>query len=177
MLHIETRTEISEPALRERTWEIYHTSLGTAQLRSPFRQYMIREEFYQSLDDPTFLKILLLSGEVLVSILLVATDMSRVSWLSGEYFAYQYPTEYANGQLMYFAGIGADQTQTPGPRGMVMMLNALIAAYRERNCCVLFHDYSALVHHLSGGLGARLAKLNGGEAAEVDTMHFWEIRG
>jgi hypothetical protein len=152
-------------------WGVYSSRLGEAQRKSPFRQHMGKDEFLACLRDETFIKFILRQDAAPIGILLLARDISRVSWLHTAFFEAQYPAAYEARQLFYYAGIAISSGVSP--KGAVMLHSLMLSEFFRLRGKILFHDYAANVHASSGSLGQFMTRKYGGTATEVDQMHFW----
>jgi hypothetical protein len=87
----------------QRYWKAYDEAFECLRAMSPCRQYLTEDEFHDEMRDERIIKFVLWDGDDPVAMMLVASDLRAIPWVSPEYFAERYPQHYAEGRL-YYAG-------------------------------------------------------------------------
>jgi hypothetical protein len=87
----------------ERYWKAYDDAFECLRAVSPCRQYLAEAEFHDEMKDERIIKFVLWDGDDPVAMMLVASDLRAIPWISPEYFAERYPEHYAEGRI-YYAG-------------------------------------------------------------------------
>jgi hypothetical protein len=100
-----TQEVAMQPDIVERYWRLYEDAFAPLALVAPHRQNLLREEFYEEMNDERIIKFVLWDDDEPVGMSLVATDLTAVPWVSPEYFAHRFPEHFADGRIYYFGAL------------------------------------------------------------------------
>lgn len=155
-----------EMPLSAQLWELYAEAAAGMEMKTPFKQIIERAEFEDALLEASFTKFVLDDENTPVGIALVATDVSKVLWLSPSYFEHQ----YGNRPVHYLLGVAVAKSVLSRSRlGGKMLLRAVIDNAPPDT--ILCYDFSQHLHSNLATLGRLMVGKNwsGGIA---DTLTF-----
>jgi hypothetical protein len=132
---------VVEPNLADTLWDIYYPNMQRIQKNTPFRQGLTRDEFDAAMCDPSFIKFVLFRKVEAVGLVLIATEISKISWLSTDYFAENYGEE----PTYYIVGLAvAEQHSKVSIVGGKNLLETVLTSFPKDGFC--FYDHSKLLH-------------------------------
>jgi len=173
-MRITRETKISSE-LTQQFWELYDLAFEPLRTASPCRQYMRKHEFVAEMTDERMLKFLLWDDDGLaVAMVLVATDLSVIDWISPDYFQAKFPEHYAKGTIYYFGALLV-KPDSQGQHYSSFLLDELdnfvirnngIAAF---DCCSLNNEWMPdMIHKIT-------LKQTPGDLVELDQQFYYTV--
>jgi len=99
----------------------------------------------------------------------VATDVSKVLWLSPSYFAHKYGTR----EVHYLLGVVVSKSMASHSRmGAKLLVQSAIDNFPSDG--VLCYDFSQKLHSTLASFGKLIAKKNICSGEVTDSLSFWE---
>lgn len=137
---VDRLTEI-DSGLTEDFLEIYRASFAPLETLAPARQALTDEEFRAEMTDERVVKFVARDGDgEVAALLLMATDLSVVEWISVPYFAARFPEHHARGAIFYVGALLVRPERQGGPWAKIVVDDMLryVADHRgvmAFDCC------------------------------------------
>ena len=158
-----------EMPLSVQLWKLCSKAMSEMERETPFKQGIKQQEFEDAMSDDSFIKFVLYDEDRPIGISLVATDVSKVLWLSPSYFAHKYGTR----EIHYLLGIVVSKSiASRSYKGGKLLLQAVIDNFPPDG--VLCYDFSQKFHPTLASFGKLMAKKNLCVSQVADTLSFCE---
>lgn len=173
-MRVTTETVIDD-STTERFLELYRAAFDPLVPLAAARQSLTDDEFREEMVDPSVLKYVGWDGSgVPVALVMIATDLGHVPWISPEFWARRYPDHYRRGAIHYYGALLVSPTVRGGPWAARMLAEATrytaalpgIAAF---DCCRYNVDEVHLPE-LIASIAERICHL---ETVEVDVQRYY----
>ena len=158
--------------MARRYWALYDEAFAGMRTASPCRQYLTEEEFHAEMTDERIIKFVLWDEDDPVGMLLVASDLRALPWISPEYFAERYPDHYASGRI-YYAGalLTAPHERRLGNANELMLEFARFIG--ERRAVMAFDCASINAEFLPAAICQASDQVGTYRMGELDTQHYF----
>ncbi len=127
--------------LAERFRLIYRAAFAPLETLAPVRQGLTDSEFRDQMFDPSVIKFVAWdeNGEP-AALAFMATDLSKVPWISVPYFQARFPEHFARGAIYYFVALLVSPAHHRGPWASRVLRAANRAVMEARaiavfDCC------------------------------------------
>ena len=121
-----------DPDLAERFLVVYRAAFAPLETLAPVRQGLTDDEFLDQMFDSSVIKLVAWDDEGdPAALIFIATDLSKVPWISVPYFKSRFPDHFARGAIYYFGALLVSPAHTRGPwaaRVLVAANHAVMAA-------------------------------------------------
>lgn len=102
-------SRVVDTQLAGKLLDLYHAAFEPLEVASPARQSFTDEEFLAQLASEKVVKIVARDGGEPCGLVLIATDLHEVPWISPRYFEAKFPDYYERGLLYYVTVIFVDE--------------------------------------------------------------------
>ncbi len=107
-----TRQYQVEPAMTRAFYELYEAAFGPLRTRAMARQVLTEAEFAgQMVDDAVVKYVAWDDADHPVGLCTMTRQLSRIPWISPEYFAHRYPEQWERNAVWYFGFVLAHPSQ------------------------------------------------------------------
>ena len=100
-MFVTSHSHVTDPALANRLWTLYETAYLHMADQSPSHEMLFREEFDDSLREPTNRIWVLWDDDAPVAMGLIATDIAHTRYLSRNFFDGRFPDHARRGAIHY----------------------------------------------------------------------------
>ncbi len=100
-LTFSTVTVIDDPRHQQTLWAMYDEARRVTWDKSPTRQFLHEDEFFEHLTNPSIIKIIMRDGNEAIGLLLFTNNLENCPWLSIPFFESNFATELKAGTLFY----------------------------------------------------------------------------
>jgi hypothetical protein len=151
-------------------WEIFRPGMERIEKKTPYKQGLKCEEFYPMMADASFRKYVLYENDTVVGLAIIATDVSKVDWLSIEYFK----STYGDAPVYYVVGVAmAENCSLAAKMGGRMLIVSALDDLPEDGTFV--YDFSCSIHASLSSFGEMITK-DAGRVRMIDAIEYWEIK-
>lgn len=173
-MRVTTETVI-DASTTERFLELYRAAFDPLVPLAAARQSLTDDEFREEMVDPSVLKYVGWDDSgAPVALVMIATDLTRVPWISPEFWERRYPDHYRRGAIHYYGALLVSPQVRGGPWAVRMLTEATrftaglpgIAAF---DCCRYNVDEVHLPE-LIASIGKRICRF---ETVEVDVQRYY----
>lgn len=159
----------------ERFLDVYRAAFAPMATRAAARQSLTDDEFRAEMRDPRVTKLVAVDGTGEPgSLVLVATDLAAVPWISQAYYAARFPEHHARGAVFYVNAVVVRPDRQGGPwaRAVLEELYRFVAEHRAVmafDCCAYNVDVVRLVD-ATARVAAEVAHV---ETVELDQQRYY----
>ncbi len=151
-------------------WGIFLPAMQRIEKNSPYKQGLREDEFFPMMSDTSFRKYVLYEHDSVVGVAVIATDITKVEWLSVDYFR----NVYGDTPIYYMVGvtIKEDYSRASSLGGRALIVAALDDLPYEGT---FIYDFSCAIHASLSSFGQMITK-DAGRVRMLDAIEYWEIK-
>jgi hypothetical protein len=173
-----TREEVVDPVRGDTFYGLYALAFSPLMARSPARQVLTREEFFDQMTNPLVEKYIAWdsNGEA-VGITTLTRHLATVPWISPEYFATHYPDEWARNAI-YYLGFTLAHPRLRQQRFLETIIGLGIGALSEQRAVIAYDvcAYNNSVLRFSERIEELLRRHPQAHLAAIDTQIYYAVR-
>ena len=176
-MHVTFHHQITDPAMRERLWNLYERGFRDVADRAVYRLMLYRSEFDEEMRSSTTRKWVVWDDTTPVGLGAIATDLASGNfWVNPRYLARRYPEHFAAGRVHYNLFVVVAPEYRSGRAASILMRKGLAMEARE-DVVLIFDVGDANQSDDFGGLAAFGARAAGGaELLEIiETQRYYGL--
>jgi hypothetical protein len=154
---------------------VYRDAFTPLEQLSPTRQALSDEEFLAAMDDRSVVKFIGLDrADEPCAMVMMATDLKQVPWISVPYYAARFPEQHRRGAIYYVEAMLVRARSQGGPWARLMLEELAAAVTRDRavaafDCCNYTVDV-AKVPEMFARVARRVCDI---DPIELDRQHYY----
>jgi hypothetical protein len=160
--------------LAERFLVIYRDAFAPLETLAPARQGLTDEEFMDQMFDPSVMKFVAWDDDdEPAALAFMATDLTKVPWISVPYFRARFPEHYERGAIYYFGALLVSPEHQGGPwasRVLRLCTRTVLAARAIAvfDCCE--HNVGRKLPDMIGRVAAGMTLF---DATELEAQRYY----